>query len=139
MTTERRGPEAEGLSVAQMAQATGVSGHTLRYYERTGLIHAIERTGGNQRRYHSTDIEWVRFLLRLRTTGMSIARMRDYAQLRAEGAATLEERMELLERHDADIETRIAQLLANQRALREKIAIYRTQIEHRRNPRRATT
>ncbi|GAB3764744.1 MerR family transcriptional regulator [Microlunatus parietis] len=130
MATEGSDDEAEGLSVAQMAQATGVSAHTLRYYERAGLIHSIERTPGNQRRYHGTDIEWVQFLLRLRQTGMSIARMRDYARLRAEGETTLGERLDLLEQHEIEIREQLVRLQANLQALRTKIAIYRTQLDH---------
>lgn len=62
------------------------SGYTLRYYERAGLIQAVTRTGGNQRRYQPGDVEWVRFL-RLRETGMPISQMHQYADLRAEGEA----------------------------------------------------
>ncbi|WP_211116520.1 MerR family DNA-binding protein [Glycomyces buryatensis] len=102
------------------------------------MIHAVERTSGNQRRYRAADIEWVRFLLRLREIGMGIAGMRDYARLRARGESTLEERMELLEGLDADIDAQMARLQANQQALHEKIAIYKGQIEHRDSQRTAT-
>jgi DNA-binding transcriptional MerR regulator len=124
-------PTDGGLPVAQMAEKTGVSAHTLRYYERAGLIHPIERTSGNQRRYRADDIEWVRFLLRLRETGMSIAQMREYARLRAAGDTTLESRMEILLQHDEDVALRIRQLQDSRRALHEKIAVYRRQIEAR--------
>lgn len=122
---------AEGLSVAQLGELVGVSGHTLRYYERAGLIQSIERTSGNQRRYHAADVEWVRFLLRLRQTGMSIAGMREYARLRALGESTLEARLELLAQHSAEIEQQLRALQDNRQALRQKVAIYREQIAAR--------
>jgi DNA-binding transcriptional MerR regulator len=119
----------EGLSVAQMAHVTGISAHTLRYYERTGLLRAIERTSGNQRRYRAGDIEWVRFLLRLRDTGMSIAKMRRYAELRAAGESTLEARMAMLQQQDAAVSDEIRRLQENRRALRDKVSLHQAQID----------
>lgn len=113
-----------GLTVAQMSAETGVSVHTLRYYERAGLIRPVARSTGNQRRYSAGDVEWVKFLLRLRATGMPIAQMRDYAQLRERGAVTTESRLRLLEAHRAGLRAQIAQLRAHERALAEKITTY---------------
>jgi DNA-binding transcriptional MerR regulator len=117
--------DARNLTIAQMAAATGVSAHTLRYYERTELIHPVARNSGRQRRYSTADVAWVKFLLRLRETGMPIAQMREYARLRARGAGTTEARLALLEAHQAALRAQIAQLRAHERALDTKIAIYR--------------
>ncbi|MFT3888376.1 MAG: MerR family transcriptional regulator [Arachnia sp.] len=114
-----------GLTVAQMSEATGVSAHTLRYYERAGLIRPVARNAGNQRRYSAADIEWVGFLLRLRETGMPIARMREYADLRDQGSATTAERLRMLEAHKAELRAQIARLRAHDTALTSKIATYR--------------
>ena len=81
-----------GLTVAQMSAATGLSAHTLRYYERAELIRSVARTAGNQRRYSAADVTWLAFLLRLRETGMPIAQMREYAALRAQGVMTSQRR-----------------------------------------------
>jgi DNA-binding transcriptional MerR regulator len=112
-----------------MAAATGVSTHTLRYYERAGLIHPIARNAGNQRRYSEADVEWVRFLLRLRETGMPIARMREYAELRAAGPTTVPARLGLLETHRAALQERIALLRNHEKALETKIQTYRHDLE----------
>ena len=117
--------EPPGLPVAQMAAATGVSAHTLRYYERAGLIRSVARSSGNQRRYSESDIEWLRFLLRLRETGMPIAQMRQYADLRADGASTIEARLALLDAHRSRLHEQIALLVGHERALDAKIATYR--------------
>lgn len=109
--------EPVGLSVAQMAETTGISGHTLRYYERAGLIQPITRTPGGQRRYQPEDVEWIRFLRRLRETGMPIAQMRHYADLRAHGDTTFRERLELLREHQREVRRQIARLRAHDRAL----------------------
>lgn len=118
-------PHRHGLTVAEMAAVTGVSGHTLRYYERAGLIHAVPRTGGNQRRYEPDDVEWIRFLLRLRETGMPIVQMREYAALRAEGTASLRARLELLTQHHERLQKQISTLRGHERALQTKVETYR--------------
>ncbi|UNX54469.1 MerR family transcriptional regulator [Georgenia sp. TF02-10] len=122
MTEEAERP---GLTVAQMVAATGVPAHTLRYYERAGLIRPVARTSGNQRRYSGADVEWLRFLLRLRETGMPIARMRDYAELRAAGTPTIRARLALLEAHRAELREHVALLRTHEEALDAKIATYR--------------
>jgi DNA-binding transcriptional MerR regulator len=125
---------AQSLTVAEMAAATGVSAHTLRYYERAGLMHPVARNSGNQRRYSEADVEWLKFLLRLRETGMPIGRIREYAELRAQGAATLEARVALLEAHQNGLYEQIARLHAHQKALEAKIATYRSDLAaHRAN------
>lgn len=120
--------EDERLTVAQMSAATGVSAHTLRYYERAGLIQPIARTAGNQRRYSVADVAWLAFLIRLRETGMPIAQMREYARFRARGPVTTERRLQLLEAHQAALQTRIALLRTHETALADKIAIYRSDL-----------
>lgn len=114
-----------GLTVAQMSAATGVSAHTLRYYEGAGLIQPVARTAGNQRRYSAADVTWLQFLLRLRDTGMPIVQMREYAQLRAQGPTTIEQRMRMLDAHRAAVQAQIATLRGHETALAAKIATYR--------------
>ncbi|WP_205850153.1 MerR family transcriptional regulator [Nakamurella flava] len=114
-----------GLSVAEMAAVTGLTAHTLRWYERVGLIRPIARTSGGRRRYDEQDVGWVAFLLRLRETGMPVAQMREYADLRAQGPATTRARLAVLERHQAALREQIARLQSHDAALADKIAAYR--------------
>lgn len=85
----------------------------------------MPRNSGNQRRYSADDVAWVRFLLRLRETGMPIAQMREYAALRARGPDTTEPRLRLLEAHQAGLRAQITQLRAHEKALADKITTYR--------------
>ena len=71
------------LSIDEVAQRSGLTAHTLRYYERIGLSAPIHRASGGQRRYAASDMAWVEFLLRLRTTNMPIATQRDRPRWRA--------------------------------------------------------
>jgi DNA-binding transcriptional MerR regulator len=111
-----------------MAIASGVSAHTLRYYERAGLIRPVARNPGNQRRYSQADVEWLKFLLRLRETGMPVAQMREYSELREQGIVTLASRLALLESHQSALNQQIFRLQEHQKALETKIATYRSDL-----------
>ncbi|MCE1190880.1 MAG: MerR family transcriptional regulator [Acidovorax sp.] len=112
------------LTIAEVAERTGLTAHTLRYYERAGLIAPVPRAAGGQRRYAASDMEWIGFLLRLRDTRMPIGQMQMFARLRSEGSATTSERRELLEQHLADVEATIATMAQAAQVLRSKIAHY---------------
>ena len=113
------------LSIAEVAALTGLSKDTLRYYEKAGLIEAVVRSSGGQRRYVSGDLDWLAFLLRLRATGMSIADMRRFAELRRSGDASVPARLELLTRHHDDVRAHLASLQGHLDALSSKITHYR--------------
>lgn len=120
-------PAKPPVSIAEMARRTGLSAHTLRYYERAGLIRAVSRNAGGHRRYGPEDAAWVAFLHRLRETGMPIRQMRTFAQLRARGDATLAEREALLRAHLAALDERLARLHDCRAALADKLAHYEQQ------------
>jgi DNA-binding transcriptional MerR regulator len=116
------------LSISDAAVATGVSAHTLRYYERAGLIDPVGRAGSTHRRYTEAEIEWVVFLTKLRATGMPIRRMRDYADLVRRGDGTEGERLALLEAHRATVRAQLDAAAANLAAIDTKIEIYKERI-----------
>ncbi|MFJ9758898.1 MerR family transcriptional regulator [Streptomyces sp. NPDC101149] len=112
------------LTIAQVAERTGLTHDTLRYYEKAGLIERVGRTGGNQRRYAAADLAWLEFLLRLRETGMPIAEMQRFAALRSRGDATVADRLAMLREHRAAVARRIRALRRNAAALDDKIDHY---------------
>lgn len=121
----------DGLPIAEAAAATGVSAHTLRYYERAGLmLTPIDRASSAHRRYSDADIGWVRFLTRLRWTGMPIAGMRRYTELVREGESTLAQRRELLLQHRETVRTHLGEITASLAAIDHKIDIYDREIAH---------
>lgn len=97
-------------SIAQAADRSGLSIDTLRYYERIGLVEPPARDSGGRRTYSEEDLGWLVFLTRLRTTGMPIRLMREYAQLRHRGVATSSRRRQILVEHRAGVRARIAEL-----------------------------
>jgi DNA-binding transcriptional MerR regulator len=116
--------DTKNLTIQQVAEATGLSVHTLRYYERIGLIHPIDRAGNTHRRYSTDDIGWIDFLMKLRATGMSIQDMQVYAQLQRQGDDTLPERLEMLKTLRHQVESHIDELNRHLELIRSKIAYY---------------
>jgi DNA-binding transcriptional MerR regulator len=112
------------LTIGQVAAATGLSTHTLRYYEQAGLLHAVGRTSAGHRLYSPADLDWLQFVMRLKATGMPIAGMQAFARLRPQGVATIGERRELLASHRDAVLARIAELQANLSAIVDKIDWY---------------
>jgi DNA-binding transcriptional MerR regulator len=108
----------------QVAEQTGFSLDTLRYYERVGLLDDIARNSSGQRVFTEGDVGWLRILRCLRNTGMPIQRMVRYAELARGGEETVAERLELLREHDRDIDEKIAHLRVEQDHIRGKIAYY---------------
>jgi DNA-binding transcriptional MerR regulator len=124
----RRDAQA-GLSIAEAARRTGVSVHTLRYYERVGLVvTAIERTAGGRRRYQQLDLDWITICTKLRATGMPIRAIRRYAQLVCAGHGNEQERLALMEAHRAEVITKLAELQENLKLIDRKIDVYRGRI-----------
>lgn len=117
-------PANEDFTIREVAEATDLSLHTLRYYERIGLIHPISRADNHHRRYAQEDISWINFLKKLRATGMSIQDMQTYAELQRQGDKTLAERLEMLKTLQADVETRIEELNEHLEVIRYKIGYY---------------
>ena len=118
-------PQA-GLSIAEAARRTGVSVHTLRYYERAGLVvTAVGRTAGGRRRYHQLDLDWIVVCTRLRATGMPIRTIRRYAQLVSAGPGNEHERLALLEAHRAEVTSKLAEIRENLELIDHKIDVYR--------------
>lgn len=112
------------LSIQQVAAITQLSTHTLRYYERIGLLAPIERASSGHRRYSSQDIAWINFLTRLRATGMPIREMQQFAELRRQGDRTLTQRRQLLEIHQQNVYQQLDELTRNLKVIEEKIQYY---------------
>ena len=102
-----------------------MTAHTLRYYERVGLIQPVGRARNGHRRYSESDEAWLNFLHCMRATNMSIREMQRYAELREKGDATSLERRKLLEDHQAAIGAKIVELQEAHALLNHKITNYK--------------
>lgn len=131
MPPGRGGAVFEGcvLNIGEFAARSGVSADTLRYYEKIGVLRQIARNASGHRVFDKGDLDWIAFVTRLKDTGMPLAGIREYAQLRHQGAATAARRRALLEDHAAALEQRLARAQDSLSLIRAKIAWYQGQEE----------
>jgi DNA-binding transcriptional MerR regulator len=112
------------MKIGELAKRSGLSVHTIRYYERIGLIPYADRDRSGQRDYDASILVWIEFLHRMKTTGMPIRDMLRYAALRGDGAATEAERRALLEQQRARVRAHLGELQDCLLVLDAKIAEY---------------
>ena len=113
------------MTIAEAAAEAGVSAHTLRYYERAGLLARVERNGAGHRDFTDEDIEWVVMVTRLRATGMPIRDIREYAELVRAGEGNEAERLALLEAHRERVLAQLETIQRNLELVDYKIGLYR--------------
>ncbi|MCT2590263.1 MerR family transcriptional regulator [Streptomyces sp. N2-109] len=116
--------DQELYAISEVAARTGLSPHTLRWYERIGLMPYASRSHTGQRRFTERDLRWLALVGKLRLTGMPVAAMVRYAELVRAGSGTLGERQELLEATRREVEQRIAELQDSLTVLNFKIDNY---------------
>lgn len=117
-------------SIQQIIETTGLSAHTLRYYEKIGLLLEIYRDHKGYRQYTEADILWLDFLMRLKETGMPIREMKQFADLRSEGEQTISARKELLAAHYTHVQSQIRQQQQHLNKIAEKVKHYETLENH---------
>ncbi|UUU34239.1 MerR family transcriptional regulator [Streptomyces sp. CA-210063] len=120
----RRPDGQDRYTISEVVVLTGLTAHTLRWYERIGLMPHIDRSHTGQRRYRNRDLDWLDLVGKLRLTGMPVADMVRYAELVREGDHTYTERFELLKSTRQDVLSRIAELQDTLNVLDRKINFY---------------
>ncbi|MFJ7909895.1 MerR family transcriptional regulator [Kitasatospora sp. NPDC096204] len=118
-------------TISEVAAASGLTAHTLRWYERIGLLDPVGRAAGGRRRYCDADLHRLAFLGRLRLTGMSVADMLKYVDMARQGERTYEDRRLLLEAQREEVRQRIVDLQATLAVLDYKIDLYAGKVADR--------
>jgi DNA-binding transcriptional MerR regulator len=113
------------LTISEVAVRTGLTVHTLRYYERAGLmLTPVRRSSSSHRAYSAGDVAWLTFLARLRSTALPITKVKEYADLARQGDETRADRLELLQRHRIVVAAQLTEMEASLAAIDYKIALY---------------
>jgi DNA-binding transcriptional MerR regulator len=113
----------EELRIGDVARETGLSVHALRFYEREGLL-VTQRGAGGHRRYTSDDVHWLRICIKLRASGMPLAKIRRLAELVRAGPGNEHERLELLREQQRRVEQQLTDLQECLRVITRKVGIY---------------
>lgn len=127
-------PQTPTYRIGELAALSGRSVHTIRWYEAQGLMPGVARDSGGRRVYHPLHLGWLELMDRLRTTGMSIAEMREYTALVKEGKGTLKQRHAQLALHRERVKANIAELSLSVKLIDRKLKFYDEWIANGKQP-----
>ncbi len=114
-----------GLTIGQAAERTGLSVYALRFYEREGLLaNPIQRSPDGRRAYNDDDLEWLDLCVKLRSSGMPLRAIRQYAELVREGPGNEEDRLTILREHQRRLTEQIGELTACLEMISFKVGYY---------------
>jgi len=113
------------MNIKDFSKLSGISSHTIRYYEKLGLLRSIQRNDSGYRDFSNDDLIWIEFVKRLKDTAMPLKDIQTYARLRFEGDTTQQLRMDLLKKHAVQLEEKINSEKDHLKKLKLKIAHYK--------------
>ena len=116
--------EGKTYTIQEAAEEMHVSAHTLRYYEKIGLLRSIQRGENGRRNYTEEDMGWVYWLKLLRESGMSIRTMKRFVEITRAGDHTIDERCAMLEEHRNQLRAQIGKLQGYLEILEQKVEFY---------------
>ena len=119
-----------GYSIGQVAKKTGLTAHTLRYYEKEGLLPFVKKSGSGLRVFSDSDLDWLVLIECLKGTGMSLKDIKQYIDWYMEGDSTLNQRLEMFKRQKLKLEEQMSQLQKHMEKINYKIAYYTEIIAH---------
>jgi DNA-binding transcriptional MerR regulator len=116
---------SRGLTIGQVAERTGLSVHTLRFYEREGILaNPVQRGPGGHRVYSEDDVDWLTVCTILRGSGMPIPQIARYTALVRAGDGNEPERLALLSRHREQVTAQMTQLTRCLDLINFKVGVY---------------
>ncbi|MFD0558141.1 DNA-binding transcriptional MerR regulator [Stackebrandtia endophytica] len=122
-------PQPAELSIGQVAEQVGLSVHTLRFYEREGiLVRPVDRSSTGHRMYRESDVQWLRICVNLRSSGMPLPAIRRYVELVRQGQGNESERLALLREHRDRVKERMAELQACLDTIDFKVTYYESHV-----------
>ncbi len=111
-------------SIGQVAKKMGLTAHTLRYYDKEGLLPFVKKNSSGLRMFSDEDIDWLVVIECLKGTGMQLKDIKQYIDWCQEGDATIGRRLEMFKRQKAKLEEQLRQLQQYMEKINYKIAYY---------------
>ncbi|WP_308635219.1 MerR family transcriptional regulator [Paenibacillus silvisoli] len=111
-------------TINEVARKFGLTAHTLRYYDKEGLLPFVERTPSGNRRFTDEDLNWIALICCLKDTGMPIKEIKTYSEWALKGKDTVDERKRMLIEHRLEVVRQIEQLQHNLKLIDDKIGFY---------------
>ena len=113
-----------GYSIGQVAKKTGLTAHTLRYYEKEGLLPFVKKNSSGLRVFSDTDIGWLVMIECLKGTGMPLKGIKQYIDWFIEGDSTLEKRLQMFKDQKHKLQEQMLQLQKHMEKIDYKILLY---------------
>lgn len=117
------------MTISKIAKESGISAHTLRYYDKEGLLPFIERSTGGVRIFKGTDIEWLSLITCLKDTGMSIKQIKSFIDLCLDGDNSLKQRYNIFIEQKRKLKEQISLLNKHMEKINNKIWYYKTALD----------
>ncbi|SDD08996.1 MerR family transcriptional regulator [Auraticoccus monumenti] len=112
------------FSIGEVSELTGLSTHTLRFYEKEELLPPVRRDGAGRRVFTEEEVAWLRVCTKLRSSGMPLPEIRRYAALALQGPGTEADRFEILRTHEARVQQQVADLQEALDVIHAKVEVY---------------
>ena len=109
---------------AKAAEKIGISAHTLRFYDKEGLLPNVGHDEHGNRRFTDNDLQWLSLLQCLKNTGVSLKDIKRFAECTTIGDDTIDERLALFESQTENVKCQIAELKRYLNLLKYKLAFY---------------
>lgn len=116
-------------TIGQAAQRCGLTPHTLRYYDKEGLLPYVERSPSGKRLFKESDFEWLNTINCLKNTGMSLKAIKDFINLSTDGDTTLDARLDIIRRHKKVVERQMEELNRHMKTIDYKLWYYETAVQ----------
>lgn len=116
-------------TVKDVSEKTGVTAHTLRFYEKQGVLPYAERNDNGIRMYDDSNIDWIETILGLRQTGMPLAEIKQYVDFYKDGDSSLERRRKIMADHKIKVEEQMLQLIKTLGKINYKLALFDVQLK----------
>ncbi len=116
-------------TIGEISKITGISVPTLRYYDKEGLFHHMERTDGNIRMFSETELLTIKWISCLKSTGMTLKQIKGYLDMNTVGDTTLEVRLELFNEREQAVLDQMKELEKTMAMVQIKKWWYTTSLE----------
>ncbi|QQK74460.1 MerR family transcriptional regulator [Salicibibacter cibarius] len=119
----------ETYSISEVAKELNLTVHTLRYYDKEGLMPFVKRTSSGTRVFNESDIEALNVIECLKATGMPIKEIKNFIDWVSEGDSTLQQRYDMFMERKAVVETQMKELNKTMELINHKCWYYKTALD----------
>lgn len=129
MTNSIHDDKPKGYSIGEVVKQTGLSAHTLRYYEKEGLLPFVTKNSSGLRVYTTNDLRWLSMIECLKDSGLQIKEIRQYIEWFRQGDSTLQQRLELFQNRRKALEAEITRMQTVMNKITFKETLYTTALK----------